>query len=460
MNMKLIGRIVVFIVIATGNASGTITHEQAGKLAGAIWKSPPLSMDVTYCVAFEDNTKSEQDLREMYEKEYDQMHGPKESLSPYLLQDRESTIRKNVERFIKEQQEGGRKVTYRIRFDGNYLRIDRADGVCSQMTPVSDNGQDKSLDSIPFGFSSIEIDDQNGSIERFEYLHQGKRVTKRTINNKSKQDIAEAPIRKFALIPSSLILKMKLGTSTSGLPKGPYEVNATKMDQLCSGKLDGIKINVSPDENSPDIKENIEVLFYAKDSNKQPIKTFMVCDKKDYSKVYFDGYLNPATNQIMPTRLCSNFDSQGYPHSVTKMEYDHNGKLKNRETYQILDIHLNIPISKDVFAFNPPPNYEIVDFNSNGQDKVVREKGGFEGGIQKFSKAAKEKDVEALKGLLGHEDSKIRRMSLQSLGFLLAQKPDELKATVLPLKNDPNQRVRDEAQKILTRLESTEPNKK
>ncbi|MBN2020483.1 MAG: hypothetical protein JW749_09685 [Sedimentisphaerales bacterium] len=452
MKKTIIIMFIAFNICIIDNVSGFPTHEQAEKLVAAAWKSPPITMDVTYCVTFEDNTKTEQDIRKIYEDAYDQLHGTNEKSSPYLAQHREETVQKNVSRFLGEQKEGGRKVTYRIRFEENRLRVDRADIWGCSLRPFDSN--------IPFQFSSIEVADPNGTIERFEYNYEGKNATKRSINIKEKQDVSKAPVTSFAMIPNALFLKMKLGISKSGLPQGPYEVNTTKIDQMCSGKLDGMSIEISPDENDPNVKEKVLMGFYAKDSNDPFLKSIMVCAKEDYSRVYYHETRNVAMHQLISTRICRDFDSQGFPHNVIETRYDKEGKVKYSEHYQIQNVQINVPIPKETFTFSPPVDYEIVEVDPNGTRKIIREKGGFEGGVQKFRKAAKAKDIEALKELLGYESDSIRLMSLQVLEHLLAKDPNELKDTATILKNDEDPNVREEAQKILDYIERLESVKK
>jgi hypothetical protein len=149
----------------------------------------------------------------------------------------------------------------------------------------------------------------------------------------------------------------------------------------------------------------------------------------------------------------SDFDSQGYPHNITKMEYDTNGNLNKRMIYQVLDVNLNGPVPEEVFEFNPPHDYEIRQADANGISRIIRYKPGFEGIRDKLYNAKKEKDVNALKEFLKNDEGMIRYESLRSLESLLALKPDELRKAVLPLKNDPDLIVREEAQKILTQID-------
>jgi hypothetical protein len=435
--------LISFSMAALGNPSGAPTYEQAMKLLAAVWKSPPISsMDVTYCMTSEDNTKTEQDICKIYEEAYDQLHGPKENLSSNLLQDRETTVQKNVRLFLKEQQEGGRKVIYRIRFDETCYRLDRVQG-CTQTT----------LDSnTPFQFTFIEVMDQNGVVERFEISNESKTAIRKKINAKEKQDITKLPITGFMMIPNAFVLKMKLGNPIRGLTVGPYEVNETKIDQLCSGKLKGTSVAVNPDKDIPDERNKIEINLYKEDINKPFFKSTMVCDKEDYSKAYYTGVINPATNELLYTRICSDFDTQGFPHHVTETKYDHKDKVKYRESYQIQDIRINIPIPKEIFTFNPPEDYEIVGIDPNGTGRVIREKGGFEGAILKFSKATKTKDVETLKSLLINKSPKIRLMSLQVLEQFWAEDKEKLKEAAKILENDEDPAVREESSKVLLHL--------
>ena len=128
--------------------------------------------------------------------------------------------------------------------------------------------------------------------------------------------------------------------------------------------------------------------------------------------------------------------------------------------YQVLDVNLNGPVPEEVFEFNPPHDYEIRQADANGISRIIRYKPGFEGIRDEEYNAKKEKDVNALKEFLKNDEGMIRYESLRSLESLLALKPDELRKAVLPLKNDPDLIVREEAQKIspLKSIASNKPN--
>jgi hypothetical protein len=449
MRNVIIIEIAVLCVSITGSASGVITQEQAEKLISAICKPSPSIFDITFNLFLQDYTKNEKDLRERFENKYEKIYG---SMATNLVPDKESFIRDQITYFMKKQQQGGRKEAYRIRFDANNIRTDVSySWPCSRIN-IPDENQNKQTDfNIPFDSSIIETLDQNGHFKRYsyDYFIKSASILKSTAGkNYNRREW----IRNLALVPPYITLKTKLGIP----PTQGYKLNTAQFNQLCSGKLNGINIVIENDEFFPETRDKIKLSFYPENPKRPITKTVIVCDKNDYSRVYYCG----ISKLSLVERTWSDFDSQNYPHNITRMEYDTNGILKERVIYQILDANLNTPFPKEVFEFNPPKDYEIREFDPNGAKKIIRYKAGYEGGIEKFFKAEEENDVNALKELLGHEDGKIRSRSLRSLGFLLAKKPDELKAAVLPLKNDPNQTVRDEAKKILARIESAEPNKK
>jgi hypothetical protein len=450
MRNVIIIEIAVLCVSITGSASGVITQEQAEKLISAICKPSPSIFDITLNLFLQDYTKNEKDLRERFENKYEKIYG---SMTTNLVPDKESFIRDEITYFMKEQQQGGRKETYRIRFDANNLRTDISyDWACSQIKFPDAN---QNIDfNISFDSSIIETPDQNGHFNRYsyDYFIKSSSIEKPTARKSYNR---REWIINLALVPPYITLKTKLGIP----PTEGYKLNTAQFNQLCSGKLNGINIVIENDEFFPETRDKIKLSFYPENPKRPITKTVIVCDKNDYSRVYYCG----ISKLSLVESTWSDFDSQDYPHNITIMEYDTNVNLKKRVIYQVLDVNLNTPIPKKVFEFNPPKDYEIREFDPNGAKKIIRYKAGYEGGIEKFFKAEEENDVNALKELLGHEEGKIRALSLRSLGFLLAQKPDELKAAALTLKNDPNQTVREEAQQILTRIErlkSAEPNKK
>lgn len=154
-------------------------------------------------------------------------------------------------------------------------------------------------------------------------------------------------------------------------------------------------------------------------------------------------------------RECSDFDSQGFPHYITEIHYDKNGNFKEKSVYRITKVELNPSINNEVFASNPPEDYQIMETDANGISSVIRER-PFDAAMRKLLEARKKKDVDTLKGLLGHEMWKMRLMSLQALEPLLAQDMKGLKEVATILENDENPSVREQAGKILRRIKTME----
>jgi len=428
---------VLFTVNVIADTPVSPNYEQAGKLVAAAWKFPPRSIDITYYAIVKDNTKTEQELRRIYEEAHEQMYGPPEQLNSYMLESRERFVQMNVERFLKEQQEGGRKYKLRIRFDGNRQRVDKVYGPPAR-TVLKGTAQEeflpeKKLDvNTPFETSSIEITDQNNVSERFEYLHESKTATRRKIKTRAKFEDSE--IMRFMMIPGDLLLRMKLGTRKNGLFKALYEPNETNIEQLCSGTLNGISIKIQPDKDVADLKEEIEISFYNNDKT-QFYKSTMVCAKEDYSKVYYYEARNPVTDHPIFARTCGNFDSQGFPHNVTVIEYDGEGKVKLHETYHVESVRLNTPIPDEVFEFNPPKDYAVTDLRLTPAEQQTAE-------------------ISRLKEWLGHKKWTDRLRALVALGKYLRDNPAELRDIAAPMLDDERPEIREKAAKILQRIES------
>jgi hypothetical protein len=131
-----------------------------------------------------------------------------------------------------------------------------------------------------------------------------------------------------------------------------------KLEKLSTGELEKISVRICPDPNVPDTKDRIEIGL-PKDSIVPG--TIMICDREDYSRVYYYEVRHPLTGQLLFTRECTNFDSQGFPRNATEIQYDADGKLKKKEVYTIVEVDLDPSIPDEVFIFQPPPGYKVKD---------------------------------------------------------------------------------------------------
>lgn len=424
------------------NISNLPNYEQAMKLAAAAWKPPPRSIDITYYVALIDNTKTEQELRKILEKDFEQMYGPKEDLNPYMLKSREEDIQINLERLLTEQKGEGRKSKLRIRFDGNRQRVDKTYGrpatTIFKGTNHEESQPGKRLDTnTPFETSSIEVTDQNNVSERFEYHYDSKTATRRLIKSRAKFE--NSRIMKLTMIPNALVLRLKLGSKNNGAPAHSYnyDIDETKIKQLCSGTLDGISVEVWDDEESPDVKDRIEIKLYS-NNNALFYESTMICDKKDYSKVYYSDARMPSSNSLISKTTASDFDSSGFPHNVTLVEYKPDGKVKYHETYRIEHVNLNVTIPDEVFEFNPPKGSIVYDFRLTQDERKTQE-------------------IASMKEWLGHEELEDKIKSLLRLETLLKDNPEELKNIAASMLDDEQRDIRAKALLMLGQLLKDNP---
>ncbi|MBN2270884.1 MAG: hypothetical protein JXN61_09740 [Sedimentisphaerales bacterium] len=434
-------RAIVILLIVVGTAAPADTevfpsYQQAERLVAAVWKASPQSIDVTYYVTVMDGTKTEQDFRLIYERAHEQMYGPVEQLNSYMLNSREKFIQLNVERCLKEQQDGGRTSKLRIRYDGNHQRIDRVDGKPAR-TVVKQSGHEQVLPEkvlgpdTPFDMSFTEVTDQNDHSERFEYLHSKSTATAKRITRRS--NLENSTILKLVRIPNDLLLQMKLGTRTTGSPDGPCDVDETKVEQLSYGALDGIRVEVQPAVGAPDDKDRIEIALFNQDKPSF-YESSLICAREDYSQVYYSEVRNPITKRPISTRTCSNFDSQGFPYRATLVEYDSEGKVKIRETYRVESVRLNTPISDEVFEFNPPEDYAVRDLRLSPAEQEAEE-------------------VARLNAMLKHELWTDRFRALTSLRQILKDDPVRLRGVAEGMLDDQHAGVRQYASRILQQID-------
>ena len=468
--------LLTFFAVSSSMAdtSALPTYEQAKKLVAAAWKSPPRSIDVTYYLTVKDNTRTEEQIRQIYKDHFDDEYGSDEELSPEMLERKEREIQINVDNRLAELRD--RRIRCRVRFDGNHYRIDNVYGNPEGTinTIVKGNVREefrpeKKLDAnTPFETTWIETPAPTNGFEFYRYSHDRKTATveKREI---SSTIVSNYKIDRILMMPNAFILQMKLGTRKNNLAAEPYDINEPKIEQLCSGTLEGLSVKIRPDPNEPDAKDRIEIGLY-NDENIQTYTSLMICAKDDYSKVYYCQTPNPAMNKSpIFKKTCSNFDAQGFPHNVTQVIYDGKDNVQLQETYKIEDVNVNIPIPKEVFEFNPPESYEVTDTRlPEAQRQKAR--------IENLKKRLKDEDssgrrLEALVMLMEHlkddpaelkeiavsllkdERDNIRAVALTILTGVLKDNPEELRKIATSMLNDDDPKIQKMVAKILRQME-------
>ncbi len=411
-----------------------LSSQQAGKLVEAAWQEPPRAIDITYCITVRDCRKTEEELRWVYEQAYRQIYGPEAQSSDH----REEFIQKNLKRFLKEQREGGTKVKYRIRFDGNRLRVDksyRGDAMAT-LRPTGDresvSEEDPGVD-LPFETSHIEVTDQNGVSERYVYSRAGRTATRQVMSHRA--PFENSKIMQFALTPAAMPLRRRLGTRQGGSLLGPddYYVAPEKLEELCTGTVDDMSVRIRPDSDGADPRDRIELSFHG-DEQDLYAEIVMVCGRSDYSRVYHYDVRIPATDRLVWTRACNDFDAQGFPHDVVVTEYDGQGNVAYQETYDIQSVRINAPIPDAVFQFDPPKDYVVMDLRLTPAEQQAAE-------------------IVRLKEWLTHESWTDRVQALVALGKQLRDKPEELRAIATVMEDDEHPQVRAAAGMIRRRID-------
>jgi hypothetical protein len=425
-----------------------LRQEKIYKLVGAIWKDPPESIDVTLYEQIQLKPKTREELEKYYEDIFAKSEGPRDKLPKEQVEMRNRRdVQLNVEKDLKERK-FGRKIKERIIIDGYRQRIDEVTGREMKIEEI-ELGPGP---NTPYTSTFVNLGNPKSGDYTFRwYNHSSKNMT--TTHQKGLWP-QKSKIGDLTCLPEMgrLFLRASLGKKEGSGNEAVFVPDELKIGKLIKDEMDKISVNIRSDVNEPASKDVIEIKM-PKDSR---VSEFIVCDKNDYSKIYRIENINPLNGKPLFKRECDNFDKYGFPHNAAITEYDMDGNVVNKKVYKIEKVEINPVISDEVFNFNPPQDYRIVEVDPNGTSRVIREKGGLEGAFIKLQGAAKTKDIDALKALLESEFPKIRLASLQLLEHFLAQNTEELKGMAELLENDEDSAVRQEATKVLLRLGETE----
>lgn len=340
------------------------TEEQVQKLVAAAWKEPIKSIDITFYKDYTKVPEPVERLRKRAEESADRAVLKGRSLSelkPYEIERRNKIIEANFKNWV-ESQKLPRKAKCQVRISGDNQRID--------MVKVGSN-EPLGLDT-PFVDTYVNTKDANtGDFVSYHYAGDINAVFVDT-TMWTKETIAQ-----FAGVPilTAMSLQFFLGVDQGSTPKLlNYIPDPNKMAELARTGLATIepireakakgnkavnRIGIRPDPNAPGTRDIIEM----GDPNYFPTAV-LVCDRKDYSRVYRTEYHIPTTNKLIYLRECDNFDSQGFPHNTTEIKYDKDGNFVEKSVYKIIKVELNPSIPPEVFEFHPPQGYKVVDHRS------------------------------------------------------------------------------------------------
>jgi hypothetical protein len=361
--------VLLLVVFASGyiysayKTSDVPTEEQVQKLAATAWKEPVKSIDVTFYKDYTKVPEPIEQIRKRAEEFVDREFKGRsiDELKPYEIERRNRIIEENFKTWV-ENQKYPRKAKCRVWISGNNQRIDMV--TVGPNEPLGPN--------TPFVHTFINTKDANtGDFVSYHYAGEMNAVFVDT------KKWAKETVTQFADMPvlTAIGLQFFLGTDQGSTPKSiNYISDPNKMAELARTGLATIepirgakakgnkavnRIGIRSDPDSPGARDIIKM----GDPNHFPT-VVLICDREDYSRIYrFEGR-NPTTNQIMYVRECNDFDSQGFPHNVTEIQYDKDGNLKEKSVYRIIKVELNPSIPADVFEFHPPEGYKIVDQRS------------------------------------------------------------------------------------------------
>jgi hypothetical protein len=453
-------RIAVFVLVSltlyAKSVPGSVpTEEQVTKLAAAAWKESVHAIDVTLYEEITKPPKSVEEFRQMFEDAFSKGEGrPKENLSPAELEIRNRDIQLNVEREVRAQ-EAGRKIKERIRISGYRQRTDQV-FASPKMVLLKDTPHEQTRPEVvlgpntPYEMTHVNLGDKRkGDYTSFAYYHANK--TARITNNRksmwAKRDIIELSGLPLGL---SIILRSQLGVNKGTTSQPVFVPDPNKIQKITStGILAGNqRLAIGRDPNNPDSRDRIEI----KDPN-HPGGTVLICDRKDYSRIYYYEIRNPLTGRPLVARECSKFDAEGFPYKATVINFDMDGTLKEKEVYRIERVELNPVIPDEVFEFRPPEGYDVADLRpgSGYDEKVKRESEA----LAQLKKLREVSDIPGLRELLKHESWKVRIIALKTIGGLRRKiDPAVLTDIATSMQNDERPEIRKEAERILQRIES------
>jgi hypothetical protein len=344
--------------------SSVPSEDQVAKLMAAAWQERPRSIDVTLYKEITAPPKSVEEFRRMFEDALNKGGRPKENLSPAELEMHNRDVQLNMERALNEQ-EAGRKIKQRIRISDYRQRIDQVLGmpkmVLLQGTPYEEVRPEVVLgQNTPYEMAHVNLGDKRkGDYTSFAYYHQNK--TAQIINNRNLMWAKSDIIEMLAPPGISIIFQLHLGVNEGTISQPIFVPDPNKIQKVTSTGIlsDNQRLSIIPDPNNPDSRDRVEI--------KDPNSLFgivMICDKKDYSRVYYSETRNPLTGKLLVTTECSNFDAQGFPHKATIIKFDMDGNLKEKEVYTVERVELNPVIPDDVFEFKAPEGYKVTDFRA------------------------------------------------------------------------------------------------
>lgn len=316
--------------------------DQIFKLADAAWKKSPSSLDILVYREVKKKPLSEETVRSAVEKMY---KSTDQGAVNTTSNAKKAEMEGEVQRIMREQQLP-RFMKQRIRNKGEYLyRVDET------FTP---SGQTVIPNSTPVTRTFVNSGNPSKSdYAHFEYNHVSKIAT--LFNEKAMWH--RENINEWCDMPQDVKVVLQNIFGVYAKDVGLYMPDANLIDQVIKETRENWRISFNS------IKYNelnlLQIKVILSNFSNNPIFS-MMCDPTDYNRVYRYERYNPSNNNPIYVRECDKFNSQGFPMVVNIYNYI-DGEVSNYDKFTVEKADLNLNISDDIFKFNPPVGYGIVD---------------------------------------------------------------------------------------------------
>jgi len=336
----------MFAAFALGAAVGNSERESVERLMGALWDDQSPGLQVT---AFEEvhtppqaPEQVERNVGRVYEA-MDRAAGVRKPEEEF-----EAEVRQEAER-IADQQRQGKLYKVRVtRYRGS-VRVDRATVRASGSTPET---YDETL---------VNVADDAGGIEKsFRIDHRKKvgTILKGQWSNPHYSDLGSFSEGSRMLLRSFLGRVEKQRDDTILILPEPAKIDA------CLSSEEGLaKFTFRADELNG---RPVQVLSVRLQGQEYPLGRWIL-DANDYRICYREEILRPSDGSTKVVREASHFvkvdeANRPYPRKVTLTRYGEGGEVTKSKEFAVESVEFSEAIRAEVFAFDVPPDYAIVDY--------------------------------------------------------------------------------------------------
>ncbi|MGI6596170.1 MAG: hypothetical protein GX554_01745 [Elusimicrobia bacterium] len=333
--------ILMFTVLGYGE---DFFQDQVFKLANAAWKESPSSFDILMYREVKEQPQSEETIRSAVEKLYKATDQAAVNTTPNA---RKAEMEAEVQRIMREQQLP-RFMKQHIRIKGEYLyRVDET---------IIPSGQTAIPNSAPVTRTFVNYGNPSkADYTHFEYDHVAKIAT--LFNDQSMW--RREYINEWCDMPQDVkdLLQYVFGVYVKDVDS--FIPDANLINQVVKGTREGIKISFDSVKYGDDQRTALQINIILSNFSSNPIFS-IICDPTDYNRVYRYERYNFSDCSLNYVRECDKFNSQGFPMVVNIFNYI-DGKVSDYDKNTVEKVNLNSNVSDDIFKFNPPVEYGIID---------------------------------------------------------------------------------------------------